>query len=1151
MASAPSIVRLQTAGNVLAAIVLWWLTAPLLVVGGRHPFDTTASRLGGVGAVVLVALLWWAARRAIRQRRNAQLFERMQGGADPAASEALVKRFQSAMSLLRAGIEVERGGRRGALARLRRLWRPRRQVYELPWYVFIGAAGAGKTTALLHSGLRFPLAEGLGTAPVAGIGGTRQCDWWFTDRAVFIDTAGRYTTQDSHGATDAQEWQTFLRLLRQYRPVQPINGVIVTVSVPDLIHGGAELERQAAAVESRLLELRRELGLAFPLYLLVTKADLLAGFVEFFDDFDADRREQLWGVTFGYPPGAADVPLPVELASQLAQIPARVAGLRARRMQEEPLAQRRALIFQFPAQIEAMLPALEAFARRAFRGTAAVPRQTVRGICFSSGTQEGNPIDRVLGQLSRSYGMSVRTLPRPDAGGKAYFLNALLKRLVIGEAPIAGTNLQRRQRRRWIAIGAGSVLTVVLVLACAGWWVSYRSNLDYVDAVGQRVQAVMGQIGPGKPASMDRLLPVYAMLSDLASTGQVDPARPPFGFGFGLFQGPRLAQSAQQTYHRVLDQTLAPVLAMRLTQALRQESDPAARYEALRISEMLVTPGRLQRSEVRRWAAQAFAAPAVPRAASAAGAQTPGPGEQQELLRHLDALLERNAVMGAVRLDEGSLRAARSALAGVPLQQRVYDRVLARAREQAAGDRSLAELVSPGAVLAFVPQDAGAGVPSVASVYTRRAWRDLIDPILVPTVGELAAEAEWVLGDRSAGSQRIATDRSAQDEVAKQVAQRHAQATIAQWEALLSTVSFQLPAGTDGLVQWGSTMAAPASPLRELLRRVGMEFPAPAATGSPATQVFDAALNERFGVLADYARGPGAAAVDRLVAPAPALLRDPSNARTADLLRDLHAEAAKAPLPFKTLWAGFADALGAQQQRVVERQLAGGLAELGRDCRRITADRFPFAPDAKRDMSFADFARLFGPKGMLDSFFRARLAADVDVRRRPWRLAAAPDGPVQDKARASLRSFEMADDIRRLFFPEGTELPQLRIRLTPVDMDADLLLFSADVDGQLLRYENGPRRPKPVVWPGPAGTQRVLLRILPPGPSGVGAESHEGPWALLRVLGKHGWQRGKGAAPVARLDVDGRSLNLEVAADAPVDAGVIATLSEFRCPEGW
>ena len=246
-----------------------------------------------------------------------------------------------------------------------------------------------------------------------------------------------------------------------------------------------------------------------------------------------------------------------------------------------------------------------------------------------------------------------------------------------------------------------------------------------------------------------------------------------------------------------------------------------------------------------------------------------------------------------------------------------------------------------------------------------------------------------------------------------------------------------------------------------------------------------------------------------------------------------------------------ADALGAQQRRAIDRQLTSGIGELAQACRQITADRYPFARDAKRDMPYADFARLFGPRGLLDSFYRSHLASQVDAQRRPWRLAGAASA--SPKAQSALRSFEMADDIRQLFFPQGAELPQLRLRLTPLSMDGELLQFSADVDGQLMRYENGPRRPKAVQWPGPAATQKVLLRILPAGPSGVGAEAHEGPWALLRVLSRSGWQRAGagGAGPVARLVVDGRALSVEVASETPANAGLLADLGSFRCPEAW
>ena len=54
----------------------------------------------------------------------------------------------------------------------------------------------------------------MGQGAVAGVGGTRLCDWWFTENAVLIDTAGRYTTQDSDAAVDRAGWDAFLDLLK-------------------------------------------------------------------------------------------------------------------------------------------------------------------------------------------------------------------------------------------------------------------------------------------------------------------------------------------------------------------------------------------------------------------------------------------------------------------------------------------------------------------------------------------------------------------------------------------------------------------------------------------------------------------------------------------------------------------------------------------------------------------------------------------------------------------------------------------------------------------------------------------------------------------------------------------------------------------------
>lgn len=131
----------------------------------------------------------------------------------------------------------------------------RRNLYELPWYVIIGPPGSGKTTALMNSGLDFPLAAQMGAGAIRGVGGTRNCDWWFTDEAVLLDTAGRYTTQDSHAQVDKAAWLGFLDLLKTQRKRRPIDGAFIAISLSDLLLGSdAERAAHAQAIRARIQE---------------------------------------------------------------------------------------------------------------------------------------------------------------------------------------------------------------------------------------------------------------------------------------------------------------------------------------------------------------------------------------------------------------------------------------------------------------------------------------------------------------------------------------------------------------------------------------------------------------------------------------------------------------------------------------------------------------------------------------------------------------------------------------------------------------------------------------------------------------------------------------------------------------------------------
>lgn len=311
-----------------------------------------------------------------------------------------------------------------------------REVEDLPWYVIIGAPGSGKTTALLNSGLRLPLHTKNSAPSVPGVGGTRNCEWWFSDEAVLIDTAGRYTTQDSDRKADAAAWQGFLALLKEFRPRRPLNGALVTVSVMDLLlWTKAERAKFSAHVRMRLSEMYAALNARFPVYVLVTKTDMLAGFTDFFGELDPAGRAQVWGTTFDLDIDPAFIAAPY--AEDFTALESRLGAEMLARLHEERDLQRRASIYRFPQQFHAMGPLLGEFLAQTFGTQVNHKPLQLRGVYYTSGTQEGNPIDRVLAALARSFRLDRANAAAFGGTGKSYFLTRLLREVVFSEADLA------------------------------------------------------------------------------------------------------------------------------------------------------------------------------------------------------------------------------------------------------------------------------------------------------------------------------------------------------------------------------------------------------------------------------------------------------------------------------------------------------------------------------------------------------------------------------------------------------------------------------------------------------------------------------------------------------------------------------------------
>jgi len=456
---------------------------------------------------------------------------------DRAEIQALHKQFQEGIEALkRSKLGSGKSGERA--------------LYELPWYVIVGPPGAGKTTALRHSGLSFPFLDPSGGG-VRGVGGTRNCDWWFTNEAILLDTAGRYTTEEA----DHDEWIGFLEQLLKYRYHKPINGVLVAVSVSDLLDASDEqIQEMASKIRSRVDEMQVHLKMIVPVYITFTKIDLVAGFVEFFGDLKKSERSQAWGATFRLD---ADKSAPGKIFDTEFDLLVQRLHMRGlRRMTLERSRGTKEKVYQFPLEFAAIKRNLSDFLQAAFApGAAGASAPVLRGFYFTSGTQEGKPLDRIVGAMGRAYGLKVAEPEESDTPkeAKSYFLKDVFTNIIFPDQDVAArTEAEIRRRRQQRLLGAAAAIAVGILFASPAV-ISFANNSDLVaetDAITSEAGEINWNDSKGTLGKIDKLQKLREHTEKLDRWSEDGP---PFAYGWMMYQGDKLFEPTRAQYLSALD----------------------------------------------------------------------------------------------------------------------------------------------------------------------------------------------------------------------------------------------------------------------------------------------------------------------------------------------------------------------------------------------------------------------------------------------------------------------------------------------------------------------------------------------------------------------------------------------------------------------
>ncbi|RYF69454.1 MAG: type VI secretion system membrane subunit TssM, partial [Comamonadaceae bacterium] len=471
---------------------------------------------------------------------------------------------------------------------------------------------------------------------------------------------------------DKAAWSGFLQLLKRFRGRQPINGVIVTLSVQELLSSSeAERARLAKTIGTRLGELCDELAIKFPVYVLITKADLLAGFNEFFGQMTRDERSQVWGFTQKYKENAPSVDPTAQFTAEFDALVAQINRLLPQRLLAEQDLARRGLIYALPQQFVGLREVVNQTLQEAFSSSRFKEKPLFRGVYFTSGTQEGMPFDRVLSALKRRFSIASHVKAGAGQQGKSFFIETLFKGVMFNEAGLTGRNAKKERQLRLMQAGGLIALALALSGAALAWSVSNQNNLAYLEEVkasAATLRQAVEEAKTGDPENLVALLPLLDHAESLAASERYTGS-PPVSWRWGLLQVPKVETAADTTYLRLLEDAWLPGIVRQLRRSLQQTStnNPEASYEALKAYLMIHDADRFDARTVKAWIRHEWDASLTPQLVQA--------GVGDRLSHHLDRLMDDRIVLSPTPVDTALVNEVRQRLAQMSPAQRAYSRL--------------------------------------------------------------------------------------------------------------------------------------------------------------------------------------------------------------------------------------------------------------------------------------------------------------------------------------------------------------------------------------------------------------------------------------------------------------------------------------------
>lgn len=1114
-------------------IGIWWL-GPQWTWREHQPLGELAMRVSASVVVVVIPLLFWAWR--VRSRYQGLQAERQHEAAvqaDPCLPYVEAQERALDRSLTNLLNNMER----------------RRSPYQLPWYLVLGEENAGKTSLITRSNQSFALSHVTKASTRAHQDEdlAYRVDWWIGDEAVLIDPPGEFLSQPEPPAetTDKQSdqdttvtqgkvrpvlptgthlrlWRHLLDWLARNRSRRALNGVVLVIDVQALLMQRPEQRKAHANVlRTRLYELTRHLGTRLPVYVTLSKFDLLEGFEEFFARLSRTGREDLLGFTFSLE--AVD-DFDAWLTELTCHYGVFVECLNERvfdSLRESRSLSERDRLLGLMRQLAGLRPALFGFLSEMLGSDRFTTPALVRGLYFSSVYQQGTLSNAFVKEAGQPYQLPPPPAEVKPAGGTViYFAQQLFQRVVYPEAGLAGDNIKVARAKRRLLIAGFSIASLGCLLAVGSWQFYFTVNRDKAASVlaksrefsARDIDVKVDTTGRNLLAPLDQIRDAVSVYGDYREVW-------PLLSDMGLYQGRAIGPMVDEAYLNLLSKRFLPAIASGALEAIN--AAPAGsdqQLAALRVYRMLEERQNRRPAIVEDWVAKQWQR------------AYPGQGQlQADLMRHLDY---------ALKYADADLPQHRERIAQVqqqlrqrPMAERVYKSLKQDAQERLQRPLDLRNEVGPAFDIVYRPLAAdkegeGSGL-LLAPLLTAKGFKDYFEPGTQDII-ELAMIDQWVLGER----QRLDYSEEDRKMLTQRIRALYSADYVDSWRRALNQFSVtdfrDLSHGVAVLEQ----VTGPAAPLRRLLETLRdntVIYPSvPLAEGQlpvsvdkvPDGQQQAVGIRRAFASLSQLIAPQGerpsyyeetlrsvsavydyAKAVHDSPDPGKAALKTVLNRFSlsgADPIANLQRIAVGLPEPLNQHVKKLADqtsqVLVVAALRELEKRWDSEIYSFYRD--RLAA-RYPFAAGGE-DASLEDFEAFFGPQGRLqqfhDQYLNVFLKDNLDALYSDSLGGYLVRGDV-------LEQLKKAERIRDTFFNHRGNLA-VQLTIEPLALSATRLSSMFSIDGQLIPYQHGAPQRTGLVWPNNLGNASGSQLTLVHSTGNTASLSYRGPWSLFRLLSR-------------------------------------------------